>query len=283
MDWRDYGDSAGRDVTGNNNVAMGFNSGSGTPADPLTASDTIAISSNSLAAGNGAIAMGAGAFAAGPGDIAIGQGAQVLADDSSAFGSGATVLAGHTNSTALGTGATTTRANQVMMGTSDTTYTMAGVASTDSKTAQTGGPTHVVTSNSGGDLAAYTFAELGLVDPADLTGIYQDLSAINRDLSAINNRLSNLDRRADENQSGVALAMAMQNPDLVGGERFGVAANYGNFEGASGLGATLMGVLGNNFITVNDRVAVSGGLGVGFDNGRGSNVYGGRVGLQWTR
>jgi hypothetical protein len=44
----------------------------------------------------------------------------------------------------------------------------------------------------------------------------------------------------------------------------------------------LMGVLGHNFVTVNDRVAVSGGFGVGFDNGSGDDVFGGRVGLQWT-
>ena len=87
----------------------------------------------------------------------------------------------------------------------------------------------------------------------------------------------------DENQSGVALAMAIQNPDLVGSERFGVATNWGNFEGANALGLSLMGVLGNNLIALNDRVAVSGGFGVGFDYGSGDNVYGGRVGLQWTR
>ena len=49
------------------------------------------------------------------------------------------------------------------------------------------------------------------------------------------------------------------------------------------LGLSLMGVLGNNLIALNDRVAVSGGFGVGFDYGSGDNVYGGRVGLQWTR
>ena len=43
-----------------------------------------------------------------------------------------------------------------------------------------------------------------------------------------------------------------------------------------------MGVLGNNFIAANDRVALSGGVGIGFDNGDGDTVVGGRVGLQWT-
>ena len=42
-------------------------------------------------------------------------------------------------------------------------------------------------------------------------------------------------------------------------------------------------MLGNNLVALNDQVAVSGGFGVGFDYGRGDNVYGGRVGLQWTR
>ena len=51
-------------------------------------------------------------------------------------------------------------------------------------------------------------------------------------------------RHIDENQSGVAMAIAMQNPDLTGNELFGVAANWGTFESANGLGVALMGVLG---------------------------------------
>ena len=31
-----------------------------------------------------------------------------------------------------------------------------------------------------------------------------------------------------------------------------------------------------------DRVAISGGFGVGFSQGDGDEVFGGRVGLQWT-
>ena len=45
----------------------------------------------------------------------------------------------------------------------------------------------------------------------------------------------------------------------------------------------MMGVLGHNFLTDNDRLAVSGGFGVGFSEGDGDDVFGGRVGLQWTR
>ena len=123
-------------------------------------SNNMAIGVGATASNNG-MAIGTGAFAAGAGDVAVGQGARVEADNGSSFGAGATVLSGHTNSTAVGAGATTTRANQVMVGTGSTTYTMAGIASNASKSAQ-GSPTHFVTSNSSGDLAAYTPSSSGL-------------------------------------------------------------------------------------------------------------------------
>jgi autotransporter adhesin len=89
-------------------------------------------------------------------------------------------------------------------------------------------------------------------------------------------------KRLDEGQSGVALAIAMANPDLTGNERFGMAANWGRFEDANALSVTAMGVLAHNLVTEGDRVALAGGFGAGFDEGRGDTVYGGRVGMQWT-
>jgi hypothetical protein len=80
----------------------------------------------------------------------------------------------------------------------------------------------------------------------------------------------------------VALAIAMANPDLTGNERFGMAANWGRFEDANALSVTAMGVLAHNLVTKGDRVALAGGFGAGFDEGRGDTVYGGRVGMQWT-
>jgi len=122
-----------------------------------------------------------------------------------------------------------------------------------------------VTSNAAGDLAAYTPSELGL--------------ATSGDVNAINQRLAKV---SDEKNSGIALAVAMQNPDLTGSERIGVAANWGTYENANGLGMSLMGVLGHDFVSRGDRVAISGGFGIGFETGNGDSVYGGRVGLQWT-
>ena len=74
----------------------------------------------------------------------------------------------------------------------------------------------------------------------------------------------------------------MENPDLTGNERFGVAMNYGNFEGASALSWSGMGVLGYDVLSRGDRVAISGGFGVGFEENDGDDVWGGRVGAQWT-
>ena len=58
--------------------------------------------------------------------------------------------------------------------------------------------------------------------------------------------------------------MAANGPDLTGNERFGVSANYGNFEGANAFGMGLKGVLAYDVFTRGDRLAITGGWGVGF-------------------
>ena len=98
----------------------------------------------------------------------------------------------------------------------------------------------------------------------------------------IDKQVARHDKRIDENRSGVALAISIENPDLIANERFGVAMNYGNFEGSSALSWSAMGVLGYDVLSRGDRVAVSGGFGVGFEDGAGDDVWGGRVGAQWT-
>jgi hypothetical protein len=137
----------------------------------------------------------------------------------------------------------------MVFGTRNDTYTTPGITSGLSRARQTDGPLEVVTSDQSGHLAT------------DGGSIFQQL---------------------DEAQSGIALAISMENPDLVAGERFGFAVNGGFYEGAAALSVSAEGVMGYNVFTDGDRVAVSGGVGVGFDNGRGSNVVGGRVGAQIT-
>jgi hypothetical protein len=143
----------------------------------------------------------------------------------------------------------------MVFGTQSDTYTAPGITSGLSKTRQSG-PLQVVTSDQGGNLAT--------------------------DGGMIFNDLNRLNRRSDESFSGVALALAATGPDLTGNERFGISANYGNFQGASAFGMGVEGVLGYGILMPGDRFALTGGWGVGFAEGSGDDVFGGRVGGQWT-
>jgi hypothetical protein len=277
----------GASATGANSLASGTNSAAYGNASTASGASSVAIGDSAQATAASAIALGQNAAATGTNAIAIGTGAvatgsiaagtnayasnggAAFGDFSTASGASSTAVgpnstAAYDNSAAFGNGAAAVRANQQVFGTASNTYTMPGLTSSASKAAQ-GKPTHVVTSNANGDLAAYTPSELGLTTQGDL--------------GAINRRLSKVD---DEKNSGIALAVAMQNPDLTGSERIGVAANWGAFEDANALGMSVMGVLGHDFVSPGDRVAISGAFGVGLENGDGDDVYGGRVGLQWT-
>ena len=182
-----------------------------------------------------------------------------------ALGSDAKVLADH--STAIGADAVATEDHQMVFGTKNDTYTAPGITSGLSKNRQSG-PLEVVTSDAGGNLAT--------------------------DGGSIFNQLNRLNRRSDQAFAGVALALAANGPDLAGSERFGVSANWGNFEGSNAFGMGFEGVLGYDMLTSGDRIALTGGFGVGFtDNSNNNNfghsfgssdddVWGGRVGAQWT-
>jgi len=83
------------------------------------------------------------------------------------------------------------------------------------------------------------------------------------------------------------MAMSLENPDLTGNERLGIAANVGFFEDSTALGFTAMGVVSRNLLGMNERIAVSGGVTFSVDessfsgNNESDNV-GGRIGAQMT-
>ena len=88
-----------------------------------------------------------------------------------------------------------------------------------------------------------------------------------------------------EHGAGIAIAIAMENPDLVANERFGIAANLGFFEGNTALAVSMMGVLGHDFAGHGERWALSGGVGVSlkeedFGGRGGDSVVAGRAGVQ---
>src|SRR6201998_4673755 len=102
---------------------------------------------------------------AGSGGSAYGDGTVATGVNSAAIGTNAS--ASFANSAAIGTGAATSRANQQSFGTALNTYTMAGITSAASTAAQTG-PTQIVTSDAGGNLATNTAAGLGLATTSQI-------------------------------------------------------------------------------------------------------------------
>ena len=81
------GFNSGRYLSGTGNVAIGDNAGSGTSANRLTASNTVALGTNAQASKNDAIAIGQKSTSTATKGIAIGAGAQANHDNGVALGS----------------------------------------------------------------------------------------------------------------------------------------------------------------------------------------------------
>lgn len=184
-----------------------------------------AVGSSSVSTGLNTSAFGGGASATGNFSTSVGGAANANGLSSTAIGTEAS--AAHANSAAFGRGAGTTRANQQMFGTAANTYTMRGIASAASKSAQSG-PLEVVTSDANGNLAT--------------------------DGGAIFDRL-------EENSEGVAMALAMAGTFLPQpGETFRISGNWGNFEGSNALSF-------GGAMDIGEGVYLTGGVGAGLEEG----------------
>jgi hypothetical protein len=244
------GNSANASGAGSSNIAIGDNAsatGDGTTNMALGASAS-ATGVNSIAIGTGAVATGsiaAGSYAyASNGGAAFGDFAEASGQSATAIGPNASAV--HYKSAAFGNGAQTTRANQQVFGTVSNTYTMAGLTSGASRQAQ-GKPTHIVTSNSGGDLAAYTPGELGLATQSQVSRLY---------------------RRDNELTEGIAAAAALAQPIVLPGQQFAMRAGWGGYEGSNAFGFSAVGVVGHNLLRPGvGTFALDGGFGVGADEG----------------
>lgn len=122
------------------------------------------------------------------------------------------------------------------------------------------------------DLAANSVTASELADNSvDTAAIQDDAVTWDKLSSGVRNRI-------DENTEGVAVALALQNPDLVGNETFGMAVNWGGFDSSNAIGIAATGVLAHDFLGGGDRLAIAGGVGFGLDK----DTVGGRVGAQLT-
>jgi hypothetical protein len=210
-----------------------------------------AYGSASTASGTSSSAYGAGSTASGEASAAYGFGSNASGKNSIAVGPNTTVA--YKNAAAFGNGATATRPNQQVFGTSSNTYTMPGVTSSQSKSAQ-GRPTHIVTSNSNGDLAAHTIGQLGLATQSDVGALQSDI-----------NRLG---RRDNELTDGLAAVASLAQPILRSGQSFGVTAAWGFYDDANAVGFSAAGVLADNLLRPGSgTLALFGGVGAGTSEG----------------
>jgi trimeric autotransporter adhesin len=265
------GANANASGAGSSNIATGRSadaSGSDSDGDD-DGSENIATGAGANASGDDSRNIAVGAFANASGDlaqnVAIGANAQAIGGTiSGSTAIGANARANFDNSGAFGAGATTTRANQQMFGTASNTYTMAGITSGASRTAQ-GAPTHLVTSNTGGDLAAHTFAELGLATTGDVAGLQTQI-----------NRLGRRDRELTE---GIAAVAALAQPILLPGQHFAVRAGWGGYDDANAVGFSAAGVVASNLLSQGrGTLTLDGGLGFGTDEGEVAGRAGATIG-----
>ncbi|MDQ0302763.1 autotransporter adhesin [Ancylobacter polymorphus] len=170
----------------------------------------------------------------------MGQNANASATNAAALGTGA--IASFAGSTAVGAGASTSRANQMALGTAGSTYTMAGLTSSASRSAQSGA-VQIVTTDAVGNLASASTAEL-----FDLRPVWAEIDRVSE---------------------GVAMAMAMDTPTLPNGKNMAVSAQWGTFGGQNALALSSIARIAD------DSFFVTGAIGVGFNEG----TVGGKAGL----
>lgn len=245
----------GDDSSANTSIGGGSNSsGDGSVNAALgTSADASGDNSLNTALGSNAVATGDGTQ-----NVAVGAGSTATGVNSAAFGSGS--FASNANSAAFGNGATTTRDNQQVFGTATSTHTMSGVASAASAAAQ-GAPTRIVTSNDAGDLAAQTFAELGIGSAADV--------------SVLQSQVNTLGNRDKELADGIAIALALEQPILVGQQKFALRGGYGNFDGESALGLSATALVSRSTFGPGTSVMLDAGIGYGTN----TDTVAGRAGV----
>lgn len=79
-------------------------------------------------------------------------------------------------------------------------------------------------------------------------------------ISANEAHIKSLNQRVDEAYEGIAMAMAMDAPQVDPGHKFGISARWGTFEGANAFAGAFK-------YRINDNWAAVGGAGVGVEEG----------------
>jgi hypothetical protein len=130
-------------------------------------------------------------------------------------------------------------------GTGSNTYTMAGITSSASAAAQSG-PVQIVTSDANGNLAT-------------------DGGALFGSLNRLQNSINQLQQEDKKLRSGIAIAMAVEQPIFHNGQTVAFNVGYGTFNGTNALGATAAGIVDRGIFGPGSTVTVYAGGGVDSD------------------
>jgi hypothetical protein len=226
-----------------------------------TAPAASALGHNSVASALAATAVGVRAQATGVGAVSVGRLSAATADGATALGAGA--VAGQAGSTAIGAGASTTAANQVSLGGSGSSVRVGDIAA--STAAQQSSSVGLATVDASGTLGRNTTLLPSLAElqsgqttmASQVQALFDAATANRRDV-----------RRAYE---GVAMALAMESPQLPAGARYGISGGVGYYGDRMAGTAAFAARIG-------DTSAVTAGAGIGFNSGK----VGLRAGFQHT-
>jgi len=87
-----------------------------------------------------------------------------------------------------------------------------------------------------------------------------------------------------ELKAGVAIALAVDSPDLSGGEKFAMRVGWGNFQGdANAVGFSAVGLVCSGCF--NGRISLDGSVGMGWSDYKTYNadaIIGSRLGMRWS-
>jgi trimeric autotransporter adhesin len=157
-----------------------------------------------------------------------------------------------------------------LFGKANNTYTMAGIASAESRAVQTG-PLQVVTTDASGNLASDGGAFQRRIDA--LGGRIDSLGG------ALQRQIDALGQRDRELTQGIAMAVALQQPIFHNGQNFAGRFGYGNFGGSNAFGLSVGGVISRGAFGPTSTVTLDGG--VGYGTSTGAKSFRGGVNFGW--
>jgi hypothetical protein len=192
-----------------------------------------------------------------------------------AVGNSVTVGTSATNQTVINNGAITANSLFVKDAAVSGNLTVGGTASVAGQAFLAGGATvsNNLTVNPGANVSMGGNVVRDVATPAAGT------DAANK--AYVDTAVAGVNRRIDRADQGIAIAMAVQNPILTGGDRFGISVNWGDFAGNNAVGLAAAGVVGQNLFGTGEKMAVTGGFGFG-TGGHSENQVSGRAGFQFT-